>query len=78
MDVFTGTVAMDLQNTTPPDASVGKLVPPTVNGTGSRRPSIAPVQELADSASILPCDLLSDQSEDDSVFTDEKGHSPTE
>ncbi|XP_063336673.1 potassium channel subfamily T member 2 [Pelmatolapia mariae] len=73
-----GTVAMDLQNTTPPDASVGKLVPPTVNGTGSRRPSIAPVQELADSASILPCDLLSDQSEDDSVFTDEKGHSSTE
>nr|XP_004549822.1 potassium channel subfamily T member 1 isoform X3 [Maylandia zebra] len=73
-----GTVAMDLQNTTPPDAPVGKLVPPTVNGTGSRRPSIAPVQELADSASILPCDLLSDQSEDDSVFTDEKGHSSTE
>ncbi|KAL4004774.1 fibroblast growth factor [Sarotherodon galilaeus] len=73
-----GTVAMDLQNTTPPDASVGKLVPPTVNGTGGRRPSIAPVQELADSASILPCDLLSDQSEDDSVFTDEKGHSSTE
>ncbi|XP_025764645.1 potassium channel subfamily T member 2 isoform X1 [Oreochromis niloticus] len=73
-----GTVAMDLQNTTPPDASVGKLVPPTVNGAGSRRPSIAPVQELADSASILPCDLLSDQSEDDSVFTDEKGHSSTE
>ncbi|XP_039856049.1 potassium channel subfamily T member 2 isoform X1 [Simochromis diagramma] len=73
-----GTVAMDLQNTTPPDAPVGKLVPPTVNGTGSRRPSIAPVQELADSASILPCDLLSDQSEDDAVFTDEKGHSSTE
>uniref|UniRef100_A0A4W6BSA1 Potassium sodium-activated channel subfamily T member 1 n=1 Tax=Lates calcarifer TaxID=8187 RepID=A0A4W6BSA1_LATCA len=73
-----GTVAMDLQNTSPPDVSGGKLVPPTVNGTGSRRPSIAPVQELADSASILPCDLLSDQSEDDSVFTDEKDHSSTE
>ncbi|XP_035523843.1 potassium channel subfamily T member 1-like isoform X2 [Morone saxatilis] len=73
-----GTVAMDLQNTSPPDLSGGKLVPPTINGTGGRRPSIAPVQEIADSASILPCDLLSDQSEDDSVFIDEKGHSPTE
>ncbi|XP_016894513.1 potassium channel subfamily T member 2 isoform X2 [Cynoglossus semilaevis] len=70
-----GTVAMDLQNTSPPEDSGGKLVPPTVNGTGSRRPSIAPVQELADSSSILPCDLLSDQSEDDSVFTDEKDSS---
>ncbi|XP_056258809.1 potassium channel subfamily T member 2 isoform X1 [Seriola aureovittata] len=73
-----GTVAMDLQNTSPPDVSGDKLVPPTVNGTGSRRPSIAPVQELADSSSILPCDLLSDQSEDDSVFTDDKDHSSTE
>ncbi|XP_055369150.1 potassium channel subfamily T member 2 isoform X2 [Betta splendens] len=73
-----GTVAMDLQNASPPDVPGGKLVPPTVNGTGGRRPSIAPVQELADSSSILPCDLLSDQSEDDSVFTDEKGHSSTE
>lgn len=73
----TGTVAMDLQNTSPPDMSGGKLVPPTANGAGGRRLSIAPVQELADS-SILPCDLLSDQSEDDSVFSDEKGLSPTE
>ncbi|XP_069025547.1 potassium channel subfamily T member 2-like isoform X2 [Embiotoca jacksoni] len=73
-----GTVAIDLQNTSPPDISGVKLVPPTVNGTGSRRPSIAPVQEIADSTSILPCDLLSDQSEDDSVFTDEKGPSSTE
>uniref|UniRef100_A0A3Q1GS43 Potassium sodium-activated channel subfamily T member 1a n=1 Tax=Acanthochromis polyacanthus TaxID=80966 RepID=A0A3Q1GS43_9TELE len=73
-----GTVAIDLQNTSPPDPSSGKLIPPTVNGTGGRRPSIAPVQEIADSASILPCDLLSDQSEDDSVFTDEKGHPSTE
>ncbi|KAF3701886.1 Potassium channel subfamily T member 1 KCa4.1 [Channa argus] len=73
-----GTVAMDLQNTSPPDVSGGKLVPPTVNGTGSRRPSIAPVQELADSSSILPCDLLGDQSEDDSVFLDDKGPSSTE
>uniref|UniRef100_A0A667X3H9 Potassium sodium-activated channel subfamily T member 1 n=1 Tax=Myripristis murdjan TaxID=586833 RepID=A0A667X3H9_9TELE len=73
-----GTVAMDLQNTSPPDSSGGKLVPPTVNGTGGRRPSIAPVQEIADSSSILPCDLLGDQSEDDTAFSDEKGHSSTE
>ncbi|KAF6729089.1 Potassium channel subfamily T member 1 [Oryzias melastigma] len=73
-----GTVAIDLQNTSPPNISGGKLVPPTVNGTGIRRPSIAPVQEIADATSILPCDLLGDQSEDDSVFTDEKGRSPTE
>uniref|UniRef100_A0A673A2X6 Potassium channel, subfamily T, member 1 n=1 Tax=Sphaeramia orbicularis TaxID=375764 RepID=A0A673A2X6_9TELE len=76
--IIASTVAMDLQNTSPPDAPGGKLVPPTVNGTGGRRPSIAPVQEIADSSSILPCDLLSDQSEDDSVFTDEKGHSSPE
>ncbi|KAM4634548.1 potassium channel subfamily T member 2 [Polymixia lowei] len=73
-----GTVAMDLQNTSPPDIPGGKLIPPTVNGTGSRRPSIAPVLEIADSSSILPCDLLSDQSEDDTAFSDEKGHSSTE
>ncbi|XP_072310736.1 potassium channel subfamily T member 1 isoform X1 [Eucyclogobius newberryi] len=72
-----GTVAMDLQNTSPP--SSGSLVPPsTLNGTGGRRPSIAPVQEIADSSTILPCDLLSDQSEDDSVFIDEKDQSSTE
>lgn len=76
--MFTGTVAIDLQNTSPPNISGGKLVPPTVNGAGGRRPSIDPVQEIADSASILPCDLLSDQSEDDTVFTDEKGSSSTE
>ncbi|XP_076014806.1 potassium channel subfamily T member 2 [Genypterus blacodes] len=73
-----GTVAMDLQNSSPPGMSGGKLVPPTVNGTGGRRPSIAPVQEIADSSSILPCDLLSDQSEDDSTFLDEKGRTSTE
>lgn len=69
---------MDLQNTSPTNAKRGNLIPPTINGTGSRRPSIAPVQEIADSSTILPCDLLSDQSEDDSVFPDEKDHSSTE
>uniref|UniRef100_A0A8C6UCE9 Potassium channel, subfamily T, member 1 n=1 Tax=Neogobius melanostomus TaxID=47308 RepID=A0A8C6UCE9_9GOBI len=74
-----GTVAMDLQNTSPPNATGGNRIPSTtVNGTGGRRPSIAPVQEIADSSCILPCDLLSDQSEDDSVFSDEKDQSSTE
>ncbi|XP_061887160.1 potassium channel subfamily T member 1-like isoform X1 [Entelurus aequoreus] len=73
-----GTVAIDLQNSSPPDISGTKLMPPALNGTGTRRPSIDPVQEIADSSSILPCDLLGDQSEDDSVFTDERSPWPTE
>ncbi|XP_061655676.1 potassium channel subfamily T member 2 isoform X2 [Phyllopteryx taeniolatus] len=73
-----GTVAMDLQNSSPPGPAGSMAVPPTLNETGSRRPSIAPVQEIADSSSILPCDLLGDQLEDDAVFTDERGHSFTE
>ncbi|XP_036892280.1 potassium channel subfamily T member 1 isoform X3 [Sturnira hondurensis] len=63
-----GTVAIDLQNTECPPAQGsegGKLALPTENGSGSRRPSIAPVLELADSSALLPCDLLSDQSEDE-------------
>uniref|UniRef100_A0AAV2ITB6 RCK N-terminal domain-containing protein n=1 Tax=Knipowitschia caucasica TaxID=637954 RepID=A0AAV2ITB6_KNICA len=72
-----GTVAIDLQNSSPP-TSGSHIPPPTVNGTGGRRPSIAPVQEIADSSTILPCDLLSDQSEDDSVFIDEKDQGSTE
>ncbi|KAK1792010.1 hypothetical protein P4O66_001793 [Electrophorus voltai] len=67
-----GTVAIDLQNTEPPAAS-GKLALPTENGAGSRRPSIAPVLELADSSSILPCDLLADPSEDETNQSDEEG-----
>ncbi|XP_046871277.1 potassium channel subfamily T member 1-like [Hypomesus transpacificus] len=67
-----GTVAMDLQHPEPEEDS-GKLAPPTENGGGSRRPSIAPVLEIADSAAILPCDLLSDQSEDEANQSDEEG-----
>ncbi|KAI1904764.1 hypothetical protein AGOR_G00009050 [Albula goreensis] len=70
-----GTVAMDLQNTNPPDSSSSKLALPTENGAGSRRPSIAPVLEIADSAAILPCDLLSDQSEDETTQSDDEGSS---
>uniref|UniRef100_A0A669C117 Potassium sodium-activated channel subfamily T member 1 n=1 Tax=Oreochromis niloticus TaxID=8128 RepID=A0A669C117_ORENI len=67
-----GTVAIDLQHPDPPEET-GKLALPTENGAGSRRPSIAPVLEIADSSSILPCDLLSDQSEDETNQSDEEG-----
>ncbi|TRY95023.1 hypothetical protein DNTS_004670, partial [Danionella cerebrum] len=65
-----GTVAMDFQNTSPSVHGI-KLAPPTLNGQESRRPSIAPVLEIADSASLLPCDLLSDQSEDEAGLSDD-------
>ncbi|XP_056146738.1 potassium channel subfamily T member 1-like isoform X2 [Lampris incognitus] len=67
-----GTVAIDLQNPDPPEDN-SKLAPPTENGSGSRRPSIGPVLEIADSSAILPCDLLSDQSEDETNQSDEEG-----
>uniref|UniRef100_A0A672ND63 Si:dkey-21e5.1 n=2 Tax=Sinocyclocheilus grahami TaxID=75366 RepID=A0A672ND63_SINGR len=67
-----GTVAIDLQNPDPPVDS-SKLALPTENGAGSRRPSIAPVLEIADSSAILPCDLLSDPSEDETNQSDDEG-----
>ncbi|XP_036117098.1 potassium channel subfamily T member 1 isoform X5 [Molossus molossus] len=76
-----GTVAMDLQNTEcqlAQDGGGSKLAPPTENGSGSRRPSIAPVLELADSSALLPCDLLSDQSEDEMTPSDDEGLSVME
>uniref|UniRef100_A0A2K5NVV7 Potassium sodium-activated channel subfamily T member 1 n=1 Tax=Cercocebus atys TaxID=9531 RepID=A0A2K5NVV7_CERAT len=79
-----GTVAMDLQGTEhQPTQSGGggggnKLALPTENGSGSRRPSIAPVLELADSSALLPCDLLSDQSEDEVTPSDDEGLSVVE
>ncbi|XP_030105523.1 potassium channel subfamily T member 1 isoform X17 [Mus musculus] len=78
------TVAMDLQNTDcrPSQGGSGgdgtKLTLPTENGSGSRRPSIAPVLELADSSALLPCDLLSDQSEDEVTPSDDEGLSVVE
>uniref|UniRef100_A0A3P8XE60 RCK N-terminal domain-containing protein n=1 Tax=Esox lucius TaxID=8010 RepID=A0A3P8XE60_ESOLU len=68
-----GTVAMDLQNPADPPEDSSKLSLPTENGAGSRRPSIGPVLEIADSSSILPCDLLSDQSEDETSQSEEEG-----
>ncbi|XP_036384071.1 potassium channel subfamily T member 1 isoform X3 [Megalops cyprinoides] len=73
-----GTVAMDLQNTNPPDSDGSKLALPAENGAGSRRPSIAPVLEIADSAAILPCDLLGDQSEDEATQSDDEGSCASE
>nr|XP_020837515.1 potassium channel subfamily T member 1 isoform X4 [Phascolarctos cinereus] len=71
--IIASMVAMDLQSTDcrPPNSS--KLTLPTENGSSSRRPSIAPVLELADSSSLLPCDLLSDQSEDEMTPSDDEG-----
>ncbi|XP_044848754.1 potassium channel subfamily T member 1 isoform X6 [Mauremys mutica] len=68
-----GTVAMDLQNTECRPVNSSKLTLPSENGSGNRRPSIAPVLELADSSSLLPCDLLSDQSEDEMTQSDDEG-----
>lgn len=73
-----GTVAMDLQNTECRPANSSKLALPAENGSGTRRPSIAPVLELADSSSLLPCDLLSDQSEDEMTQSDEEGSAVVE
>nr|KAF6485051.1 potassium sodium-activated channel subfamily T member 1 [Rousettus aegyptiacus] len=76
-----GTVAMDLQHSECPPAQGGgggKLAPPTENGSGSRRPSIAPVLELADSSALLPCELLSDQSEDETTPSEDEGLSAVE
>lgn len=65
---------MDLQSADcqpAPSSRGGKLALPTENGAGSRRPSIAPVLELADSSALLPCDLLSDQSDEDETTPSE-------
>ncbi|XP_069772372.1 potassium channel subfamily T member 1 [Narcine bancroftii] len=66
-----GTVAMDLQNAECHPSSGTTLTLPTENGAG-RRPSIGPVLEIADTAAVLPCDLLSDQSEDEANPSDDE------
>ncbi|KAM4020854.1 LOW QUALITY PROTEIN: potassium channel subfamily T member 1 [Anomaloglossus baeobatrachus] len=67
-----GTVAMDLQNTECRPINSSKLTLPSENGSGTRR-RIAPVLEIADSSTVLPCDLLSDQSEDEMTQSDDEG-----
>ncbi|XP_027412514.1 potassium channel subfamily T member 1 isoform X5 [Bos indicus x Bos taurus] len=82
--IIASMVAMDLQNTEcrPTQSGGGsggsKLALPTENGSGSRRPSIAPVLEVADSSALLPCDLLSDQSEDEMTPSEDEGLSVVE
>ncbi|XP_066235998.1 potassium channel subfamily T member 2 isoform X5 [Saccopteryx leptura] len=62
-----GTVAIDLQDTSCRSASGPTLALPTEGLKEVRRPSIAPVLEVADTTSIQTCDLLSDQSEDETA-----------
>ncbi|KAF6073355.1 potassium sodium-activated channel subfamily T member 2 [Phyllostomus discolor] len=66
-----GTVAIDLQDTSCRSASGPTLALPAEGVKEVRRPSIAPVLEVADTSSIQTCDLLSDQSEDETA-PDEK------
>ncbi|CAH2312481.1 potassium channel subfamily T member 2 isoform X1 [Pelobates cultripes] len=66
-----GTVAIDLQETTCQSSTGPTLTLPSACNKEGRRPSIAPVLELADNASIQPCDLLCDQSEDETNPEDE-------
>uniref|UniRef100_A0A8U8CBK1 RCK N-terminal domain-containing protein n=1 Tax=Geospiza parvula TaxID=87175 RepID=A0A8U8CBK1_GEOPR len=67
-----GTVAIDLQDTGCRGASGATLALPAQGGREGRRPSIAPVLEVADSSSLPTCDLLSDQSEDETTPSDEE------
>ncbi|XP_058130880.1 potassium channel subfamily T member 2 isoform X7 [Dasypus novemcinctus] len=62
-----GTVAIDLQDTSCRSASGPTLSLPSEGSKEIRRPSIAPVLEVADTSSIQTCDLLSDQSEDETT-----------
>ncbi|ELW68069.1 Potassium channel subfamily T member 2 [Tupaia chinensis] len=66
-----GTVAIDLQDTSCRSASGPTLSLPTEGSKDLRRPSIAPVLEVADTSSIQTCDLLSDQSEDETTPDEE-------
>uniref|UniRef100_A0A8C2UID5 Potassium sodium-activated channel subfamily T member 2 n=1 Tax=Coturnix japonica TaxID=93934 RepID=A0A8C2UID5_COTJA len=67
-----GTVAIDLQDTGCRTSSGPTLALPSEGGKEGRRPSIAPVLEVADSSSLQACDLLSDQSEDETTPSDDE------
>ncbi|NXH85446.1 KCNT2 protein, partial [Edolisoma coerulescens] len=67
-----GTVAIDLQDTGCHGPSGATLALPAEGGKEGRRPSIAPVLEVADSSSLHTCDLLSDQSEDETTPSDDE------
>lgn len=63
-------MAIDLQDTG--CRSGATLALPAEGGKEGRRPSIAPVLEVADSSSLHTCDLLSDQSEDETTPSDDE------
>lgn len=65
-------MAIDLQDTGCRGTSGATLALPAEGGKEGRRPSIAPVLEVADSSSLHTCDLLSDQSEDETTPSDEE------
>uniref|UniRef100_A0A8C0V687 Potassium sodium-activated channel subfamily T member 2 n=1 Tax=Cyanistes caeruleus TaxID=156563 RepID=A0A8C0V687_CYACU len=67
-----GTVAIDLQDSGCRGASRATLALPAEAGREGRRPSIAPVLEVADSSSCQTCDLFSDQSEDETTPSDDE------
>ncbi|NWU92043.1 KCNT2 protein, partial [Upupa epops] len=67
-----GTVAIDLQDTGCCTSTGPTLALPSGGGKESRRPSIAPVLEVADSSSLQTCELLSDQSEDETTPSDDE------
>uniref|UniRef100_A0A8C3L524 Potassium sodium-activated channel subfamily T member 2 n=1 Tax=Chrysolophus pictus TaxID=9089 RepID=A0A8C3L524_CHRPC len=67
-----GTVAIDLQDTGCRTSSGPTLALPSEGAKEGRRPSIAPVLEVADSSSLQACDLLSDQSEDETTPSDDE------
>ncbi|KAH0618327.1 hypothetical protein JD844_017427 [Phrynosoma platyrhinos] len=67
-----GTVAIDLQDTGCRSPSAATLTLPSEASKTGRRPSIAPVLEVADSSALHTCDLLSDQSEDETTPSDEE------
>lgn len=69
--IVPGTVAIDLQDTSCRSASGPTLSLPSEGNKEVRRPSIAPVLEVADTSSLQTCDLLSDQSEDETTPDEE-------
>uniref|UniRef100_A0A672UUY6 Potassium sodium-activated channel subfamily T member 2 n=1 Tax=Strigops habroptila TaxID=2489341 RepID=A0A672UUY6_STRHB len=70
--IIASMVAIDLQDTGCRTSSGPTLALPSEGGREGRRPSIAPVLEVADSSSLQTCDLLSDQSEDETTPSDEE------
>ncbi|KAM3838690.1 potassium channel subfamily T member 2 isoform 3-T3 [Vipera latastei] len=67
-----GTVAIDLQDTGCRSPNATTLTLPSEAPKAGRRPSIAPVLEVADTSALHNCDLLSDQSEDETTPSEEE------